>query len=238
MNRLNIKLSINSACELVAEDLTNYDSFEFNNVKYDSHITVEGIVGIRDKVADLSTINCRGFVKLPNHTFQNITKIKFPKDGTFTYYKILVPKLSHFENLLSECLFYNDDKNSNNYGQICFKDSLDKEKVIPPTHLVELIELSNLPNVIYFEQIVFTACKLQKCLVNLQRKTVNDVLCGTCRNNTVDVQNRDLLLSAMYVLDYLKDRSEFEKAQEILDNMGMCQLCEDISLDNSKCGCN
>jgi hypothetical protein len=63
-------------------------------------------------------------------------------------------------------------------------------------------------------------------------------LSGTCTKSIVDIENRDFLLSAMYVLDYLKDRAEYDKAQEIIDNLPTCQICDSNSLDIVDCGCN
>ena len=237
MNRLDIKLLINQSCELIVEDITNYNSDEFDDIEYDSHISIEGLVALRDDVADISTINCTEFCKRSTHPEARFSRFSFPKDGTFTYYKILIPKLTHFTKEFDTYLYYNNQEGTESFGNLVYKHD-GKEEIVFPTQLRYIAELSNLVNVICVEKIIFTACKLQKCLVNLQRKILKNTLSGTCNKNTADVENRDFLLSAMYVLDYLKDRAEYDKAQEIIDNLPMCQICDSNSLDIVDCGCN
>lgn len=229
MDRLNIKLYINQSCELVAEDLTNYDSNDFNDIDYDSHISIEGLVYFRDDLADISTIEVKPFCKTSSHPEMFVSKFTFPKDGTFSYYKILVPKRSKHDSTV----YYDDEQSSETFGQLVFENN-----VLDVRNLERLAKLGESEmNVISFEKIVFTVCKLQKCLVNLQRKSLVSELGGICKTELSNNHDRDFLLSAMYVLDYLKDRAEYEKAQEIIDSLNYCGICESLTDDSNSCGC-
>lgn len=89
-----------------------------------------------------------------------------------------------------------------------------------------------------FQKVVFSVCKLQKCLVNLQKQIIdNPKSCNECSSTSSVRYRRDFLLSALYVLDYLKDRRNYDEAQRIIDNISGCgSLCEDLT-NNNDCGC-
>jgi hypothetical protein len=87
-----------------------------------------------------------------------------------------------------------------------------------------------------FQKTVFSVCKLQKCLVYLQRKFLEN--CRSCDRSNTDRNTRDFLLSAMYVFDYLKDHDNYEEAQRLLDNLSDCtrNLCGE-TFNKSDCNC-
>ena len=90
---------------------------------------------------------------------------------------------------------------------------------------------------------VFSVCKLQRCLVYLQRQLLlnNSKICSydKCKTDENLRNRRDFLLSAMYVFDYLKDMGNFTEAQRILDNLSSCNsLCgEELGNIDNSCGC-
>ena len=89
------------------------------------------------------------------------------------------------------------------------------------------------------EKKVFSVCRLQKCLINLQKQLLmRSHLCkgGDCNIDYGLRDKRDFLFSAMYVFDYLKDLGNFTEAQRILDNMTSCDtICKD-NFNNCSCG--
>ena len=62
--------------------------------------------------------------------------------------------------------------------------------------------------------------------------------CGKSSNLASIKQNRDFLLSAIYVLEYLTNTDQFEEAQRVLDGLSDCSgvICKDFEL-KSDCGC-
>ena len=187
------------------------------------------------------------------------TIIKFPKDGTFTYYKFLVPKLSYFHNgfitdenrkqipkYTLQCndvfyyngLFYVATSSVTTIESELFKENNQYVKIIT------VDEIWNYQSSIVFstQKILFSFCNLQKCLVNLQKQILsNPASCNDCGKSSSLAsvkQNRDFLLSAIYVLEYLTHTDQFEEAQRVLDGLSDCSgvICKDFEL-KSDCGC-
>lgn len=111
MQNLNIKLSTDAAGNLITqqahsssnllhalgtENFSNFIGVEFLN-------DVDGNL-MHDTVVIKTNLD-------PELVKGEETKIKFPKDGTFTYYKFLVPKLSYFRETDSD--YVNDGENPN-----------------------------------------------------------------------------------------------------------------------------
>lgn len=125
------------------------------------------------------------------------TKIKFPKDGTFTYYKFLIPKLSYFREIDSDYINNGEDVNSSTIvfskqatqynltvGDVFYFSGMfyivtsDINK-LPVSEIntsnTEIIAITDIwdkqpYSVLSFQKIIFSFCNLQKCLLNLQKQ--------------------------------------------------------------------
>ena len=95
-----------------------------------------------------------------------------------------------------------------------------------------------------FNQSVFSACKVQQCLIKLQKMLIKD-FSRSCSmsdcNRNIELKHKcDLMLSIVTVLDYLVSLHKFEEAQRIIDSLSGCNgICDDISdgLTTNRCGC-
>lgn len=89
MNDLNINVCINLNCKLTAEDRTEYNLEDLKN-----HVSIEFLTDHNDDVVDDSVL----FLSDPYSDYlsnNNVSEFDLPSDGTYTYYKILAPKLEH-----------------------------------------------------------------------------------------------------------------------------------------------
>lgn len=186
------------------------------------------------------------------------TIIPFPKDGTFTYYKFIIPTLSYFHSGWISPDENNANKKIAEYtissGEIFFcnnsfrltESSLKgtKSDIIEGSSIVNVDEIWEYQpsSMLSLQKVVFSFCKLQKCLVNLQKQILkNPNNCNGCGKRTGDSNdryNRDFLLNAIYVLDYLTKNNNYEEAQSIIDNLQDCAgvICKDVEL-KSDCNC-
>lgn len=254
MQDLNIHLFINPSCELIATDNTVYHNLRYGDSDdflddLSKHISIEFLTN-SDNNVESSTIDFRdacghkrGYLLDGNHSV-----FHFPKDGTFVYYKFLVPTIDHLlkeidddkkEYKTSNQLFYYNKKFY--YTKRDFDGNTEVDEILRYCIQVNLDELWTYQGTqtFSFQKILFSVCKLQKCLVNLQKQILESS--GGCNECDLDSSlrfKRDFLLSALYVFDYLKDRHNFEEAQRILDQMSDCSgtLCGD-NRDKSDCGC-
>ena len=87
----------------------------------------------------------------------------------------------------------------------------------------------------------FCACKLEKCLLNLQMKAFRELLknCGKgCKNLDEIKSQRDFLFIANWLMEHLEEYDRFEELIEIYESLRTCHsLCDDL-LANNKCKCN
>lgn len=263
MNNLSIQLIVNPHCQLVAIDNTRYFNLTArSNDIIDSllqHVTLEFLVYRDEEYPVDSTIIFKEYRHNRGEYGNNISTIIFPQDGIFTYYKFVIPKIEHLIKLdnqvikMQDQIFYYNRKFYKGFADIEFTESSIEEvlnnhidEIINNSEIVDnyldiwsSIKAGNSTQTFSFQQIIFSMCKLQECLVNLQKKTLLDTKnCLECDTNTSIRYKRDFLLSALYVLDYLKDRKNYDEAQRILDNLSTCDnLCGDELNSNNNCGC-
>lgn len=87
----------------------------------------------------------------------------------------------------------------------------------------------------------FCACKLEKCLLNLQMKVFRELLknCGKgCKSLDEIKSQRDFLFIANWIMKHLEEYDRFEELLEIYEGLRTCKsLCDDL-LANNKCKCN
>lgn len=267
MNELDIQLIINPTCELVAIDRTSYQNLHYQyggELQYlrdrSKHVSIEFLTDVDGEVMH-DTINLEeglGRGRRMELMDGNTSVFHFPKDGTFTYYKLLIPDLSYLVKKdydtnadvlrADDQLFYYKKKfyYCENIEEEVFMRSFPSwsdafDYVISKSKVVGVNELWKYQGTqtFSFQKILFSICKLQKCLVDLQKQIIsNPESCSECGMESSTRFKRDFLLSALYVFDYLKDTKNYEEAQRILDNMNGCGdfLCGSTNL-KSDCGC-
>jgi hypothetical protein len=268
MNELDIQLIVNPACELVAIDRTSYQNLHYQyggELQYlrdrSKHVSIEFLTNVDGEVLH-NTINLEeglGMGRRVELLDGNTSVFYFPYDGTFTYYKLLIPDLSFLvkkdydtnEDVLraDNQLFYYDKK-------FYYCDNIEEEVfmrdfpswgdaydyVLSKSKVLSINELwgKQGTQTFSFQKILFSICKLQKCLVDLQKQIIsNPENCSECGMESSLRFKRDFLLSALYVFDYLKDTKNYEEAQRILDNMNGCGgfLCNNTATNKTDCGC-
>lgn len=93
----------------------------------------------------------------------------------------------------------------------------------------------------FFTKNTFCACKLEKCLLNLQMKVFRELVktCGKgCKNLDEIKSQRDFLFIANWIMQHLEEYDRFEELLEIYQGIQSCNsLCNNL-LKNNKCGCN
>lgn len=262
MNELDIQLIINPACELIAVDRTSYQNLHYEiggELQYlrdrSEYVSIEFLTDADQKIVE-DSINLEQGLNRSELLDGNTSVFYFPKDGTFTYYKLLVPHLSHLMTKdweTNEDIFKANDQTFFFNGNFYYYQGVDVGlREFPSLNdlYIYFVENSKLLSIndlwkyqgtqtFSFQKMLFSVCKLQKCLVNLQKRNIsNPDNCMECGMETPSRFKRDFLLSALYVFDYLKDIKNFDEAQRILDNMSDCNsyLCEDNST-KSDCGC-
>lgn len=85
---------------------------------------------------------------------------------------------------------------------------------------------------------IFSICNLRNCLLNLERKIVNNTLneCskGLCKD-TLETNVEDFLLTSIFVLENLICKGNYSEADRIVKLLDNCDLCKNVS---KKCNCN
>lgn len=263
MNNLSIQLIVNPQCQLVAVDNTKYVNIQTPDGNFlddiTKHVSLEFLVYLDNDDYEDKTLIFKKYLHNREEYNKNITVIDFPKDGTFTYYKLMIPTLEHLIKddgefytvvKLKDQTFYHKGKFYLGLEDTRLSEGIeDFDKALKDIKLTKdnVEEISNYLDIykkqgtqtFSYQKIIFSVCKLQNCLVNLQKQILMDPnSCSDCSNNTSIRYKRDFLLSALYVLDYLKDRNNYDEAQRILDNLSSCgdSLCGDI-LSKNDCGC-
>lgn len=251
MNDLSIHLNINSNCNLLINDTTDYSNLISNeNFNY---VYLEFLTKLDEDVQIDNTIKFS-----ENLQIQNI--IKIPYDSTFIYYKLVIPKLEHLlifdsesntynDIILQGQTFYWDNKFYVGNNNISINSNTDLNTVINNNIEKILLNSSQITNYkeLYIKQgdqtfsyseEFFSYCKLSNCLVSLQKKLIcNSRNCLPCDVSNSDRYKRDFLLSSLYVIGYLVELNKYDEAQQIIDNISSCSsLCED-DLNLNDCGC-
>lgn len=252
MNKsIQIQLILQPDCKLVAIDEENYDSLDIDLTK---HYMLEFLVYNEEQTPISNTIHLYKETSIIEY-ITNVRQTEFilTKDGTYRYYKLIIPTLDRFKSEENNLLYINLS------GQLYFEnnqlylstlsDNLthtyeevrnNRELVSDYLKAYELIHKNESSQSFYSPvKYVFSVCKLQKCLVSLQKKLLF-LNCGLeqCGENKILINRRDFLLSALYVFDYLTDIQDFTEAQRLLDNLSTCNsICED-ELDNIYNNCN
>lgn len=87
----------------------------------------------------------------------------------------------------------------------------------------------------------FSVCQLRKCYIALCNKIFNSKAFDRCFNNKLDSQliyKRDLVWSALNVIQYMIDQNNLAEAQRLLERIEGCNgLCSGVGI-RENCGCN
>lgn len=191
-------------------------------------------------------------------TSQKSTTFDLKNDGIYHYYKLSIPSIEYFfdveypESIIGELFFVYDEFRTKLMQIQDTPSVLTVDGIVSVSKEVTYMDAYNAvfkevdqeleANESYFfpKKEVFNICKIRKCLVYLQRKMLlgNCPETGDC-SETKDLRNtRDFLMSAVYVLEYLKNTGNFAEAQRIIDNLSTCGFpCEDKDFTFSDCGC-
>lgn len=252
--KLNINLIVRPDCKLIAVDNSDYNEYDLTN-----HVMVE-FLSFKDAVSPIDkTIKARQERHNRGQLLSRFsTEFILEVDGTYSYYKLVIPTLNHFQydydaskyiNLGDEELFFLNGKlyksNIADDNEYTLEEVLANSEVIDNyINAYNVVQSNGASQTLYCPiKNVFSVCKLQRCLVSLQKQLLlsNSKTCSyeKCIIDE-DLRNRrDFLLSALYVLDYLKDLGNFTEAQRILDNLSTCNpICGDeLEELNNNCGC-
>lgn len=250
MNNLNICTFVNTSCQLVSVDNTSYASLNVNLYEY---ISLEFTVNYDD------TINNNALIKsIDGNSYSNVSAISLPKDGVFNYYKLMIPKLdaliiesdgSYKNILLNNEIFYYNNFIYNGKNSISSTPSSSKEEFINNnisvilensekiTDYLELRSISSIKTYIY-SNIFVSYCKIEQCLLNLQKKIIdNPNPCLECSITNQTVYLRDFLLASIHILKYLLKCNKYSEIQRLIERLQTCtNICEGDDNINS-CGC-
>lgn len=93
----------------------------------------------------------------------------------------------------------------------------------------------------FYTKNTFCACKLEKCLLNLQLKVFRELVknCGNgCKKLDESKSQRDFLFIANWIMQHLEEYDRFEELLNVYEGIQSCNsLCDSLLKDN-KCGCN
>lgn len=141
-------------------------------------------------------------------------------DGYYTITKLTVPLDK--ENPY----YYNDGKFYHNGEEITLQQLLE---INPNTTGLEI-------DYIHY----FSICNLKKCFIAMCQQ-IFEQQSSICNKNNVDsflIYKRDLLWSAINVINYLVDMQQYEEAQSILEQMTECNGLCPPQTGKVNCGCS
>ena len=146
---------------------------------------------------------------------QTVT-FSYSQDGFYTLCKVTIPLDT------SKPIYYKLGKYYYNNQEISLKD------------LIKLSEVG--AEYSYF----FSTCNLKKCFVKVCQEIFNSKN-TICSQGNVDhslIYKRDLIWSALNVIQYMAEMDQMDEAQRLLEEITSCNgLCPSSSQSNSGCGC-
>lgn len=146
---------------------------------------------------------------------QTVT-FSYSQDGFYTLCKVTIPLDT------SKPIYYKLGKYYYNNQEISLKD------------LIKLSEVD--AEYSYF----FSTCNLKKCFVKVCQEIFNSKN-TICSQGNVDhslIYKRDLIWSALNVIQYMAEMDQMDEAQRLLEEITSCNgLCPSSSQSSSGCGC-
>ena len=139
---------------------------------------------------------------------------KYKGDGLYTVCKL------HISTRESSVYYYKDGKFYHRLTEICLQDILDDPKTIKIDY-----------------EYYFSVCNLRKCYIKVCQDIFDSQTSFCSKNNkSSETYKRDLLWSALNVIEYMVELDQFEEAQRLLEEITVCNgLC--YSDNFSSCGC-
>lgn len=193
----NISLSYGENCELIIQDLTEYD----DNLRYEDSVAFDYIIYHKsnDNVVDGPYIFNRS-INQNQYFIYGVEPIILPLKyvGWITVVHVILPKSGegyHYDGTLK----FNDEDISN--------DDLLTQALINNSPLVTI----NLDFVNY--------CQIEKCYIELCKQAIENHDCNACVNDKSQVQVLKLFLQAIKIMAEL---GRLEQAQELIESLVSC----------------
>lgn len=161
----------------------------------------------------------------------NTYKYSLPKDGLYVYYKIALQKKEYMGNEYINKIYYDN-------GKIMYKD----QEIKDPSELIDYLTLTGVGILDYCEEVVFSLCKLEHCVFEIQRSVLKAGL-KTCGLDDCDKlknirDQRNFLFISLAVLKHLISEEKYDDAEEILEALSSCgSLCKDLNNSSKSCNC-
>lgn len=146
-------------------------------------------------------------------------KFTIGKDGYYTICRLKVPTDDTQQTYYKNGRFYNDG------------DEIE---------IQTLIDLKTVETTYWY---YFQLCNLRKCYINVAQQVLNNldsasgkINCNWKKADSDLLYKRDLIWTALNVIQYMAEMQQFEEASRLLDRIIGCNgLCKD---PNNDCGCN
>lgn len=236
---LKIKLTQEDNCSISVVDSTLYE--------YLGDVTEVGILEyLEDFDEEISNLKLTIIKNKEDYRYMRCSDpIELPGDGRFTYYKIIIPPMSAFKttngyDVKNKFFIYDGALWYSTTNLLLDFDIHDIEAINDPKYVWENKTESN--EMFWFSETFFSICKLEKCLIELQKQFIKDNAknCADRRCETSsDLRFKvEFLLSSIFVLKYLIRHNRFVEAQYIINDLSSCgSLCADLLKDKTSCGC-
>lgn len=218
---MEVNLKINANCQLVATPIDNSPiETLLNPCLSDSEAVVFVEFLINPEIDNNKTVRVS---ETHDYYYYDL-----PQDGLYVYHKLKIFDKAYVDedyqglcyDTLNEKLFFKG---------VELKDIFD---VLPYLDIAEYGILE------YIKSPIFSICKLQHCLKELQKKSITQCNKGLCDDFNADRKMRDFLFISIYVLENLIDQERFGEAIEILKSLSSCApICNNISITKSGCNC-
>ena len=161
----------------------------------------------------------------------NKYRLALPSDGLYEYYKVKVLTKEAVGEFTDNRIYWD--------GSLKYGNSPLKIEDLP-----KYVGMVGKGAEDYYCEDVFSLCKLEHCVAELQRQTVLSNICncgknakGACNKGDSLKDQRDFLFISLNVLQWLVARQRYQEATEILDALASCgSLCKDL-LKKPDCGC-
>lgn len=239
--QLNVSINVNNDCEIIASDNTQYNNNNIVLLEFLCYCAYDD-----DESTLLPIKDSKKISYVENNTVERIYKYHTHYDGYYLYAKYGIYKV---ESLLIEDtyqikdkIFFYDNKvwlGHNNVANLT-DIKTNSEQIVNWYKLHDYVG----DKITYYSNIdLFTICKLEHCVFELQKKSLFDKISKCSKLNCEDNQEikdiRDFLFVSMYVLNYLIDRFKYLEAQRILESLSACgTLCGSENFTSNKnCNC-
>lgn len=179
-------------------------------------------------------------------------KYQLEKDGRYRYYKLYLPfyeeiiklDVDELDTDIKYCIF------GKQICKVCWnKVSMNSEAYKADLILIDDLKMTLLDviedlddQVKLYTKDFFNICKLEKCVLSrIEKQLLSGDCHGDCaktRSNKNERLETDFLYATLYIIKYYISIGDFDKADELLDNISSCgsNLCDENNLKN--CNCN